>query len=473
MFKTILILLLLFLFHFDSNGQSSNKWPKNIGSLINGTCVVEFYQPQSENLDIKDRARIKKNLSGILVSQDGLIITSDEIYPANLDISSGRFTYHLSQKLPEDITVKFKDEQEFKATFLGKDEETNLAFLKINDTDGLPEFIHFMPSNTLEIGQQVYLIERLDKKYDFEPIVTKCYINAIVTKPRKKLLINSGLKSLSNGGLVIDADGTAIGIIQGNRKNYLYDPETTTSQHTLVEVVLTDEFSKLIKEPPSMIELKAKGGKSWLGIQMQILKKEMAEYWNLGDVSGLIINQIVPNSPADDAGLKVGDIITSIGNFNIIGDDERNLIIFRNHIRSLPESPVDIDYIREGKTKNTRVILRSAPKSQFLADELPIEELGFSVKELTQDIFLNYNIDFDTEGVWVSRVEGAGIASIAGLFVGDLILEVNESKITGLEDFKRKIKDILNTQPDYIQLFVLRGNKTLFIFLENRIDELN
>ncbi|MFC2088837.1 PDZ domain-containing protein [Calditrichota bacterium] len=473
MLRTVVLSLILFSYHLNSIAQSNNEWPENINSLINSTCVVKFYQPQSENLGIKDRARIKKNLSGILISKDGLIVTSDEIYPANLDISSGRFSFHRSQQLPEDITIIFKDEQKYKAAFLGKDEETKLAFLKIENPDNLPDFIRFTSNTLYNIGQPVFLIERLDKKYDFEPIVTKSNINSILTKPRKRLLINSSLKSLSNGGLVIDSKGFAIGIIQGNRRNYMYDPETTTSQHTLVEVLLASEFGKSISEPPTMAAIKKGGGKSWLGIQMQILKKEMAEYWKLGDVSGLIINKIVPNSPAEIAGINVGDIITSIGDFKIIGDDDRNLTIFRNHIRTLPESPVTLEFIRNSKSQTTQVLLRSAPKSQFLAEELPIEELGFSVKELTQDIFLNYNIDFDTEGVWVSRVEGAGIASIAGLYVGDLILEVNNYKVSDLKDFKNNIKDILENHPKYIQLFVLRGNKTLFIFLKNRIDELN
>ena len=88
------------------------------------------------------------------------------------------------------------------------------------------------------------------------------------------------------------------------------------------------------------------------------------------------------------------------------------------------------------------------------------------MKELTQDIFLNYDIDFDTEGVWVSQVESAGIASISGLRIGDLILEINSISITDLNEFDIHLKNILENEPEYIQFFILRQNKTQFIFLK-------
>lgn len=465
------VLLIIITFIYKSFAGTDNSWPTNIEPFIKSTCVVEFYQRQSENREIKDRARIKKNLTGILVNKNGLIVTSDEIYPANLDISSGRFSFFHSQQLPEDITIIFEKDKKYKASFVGKDEETKLAFVKVLEPENLPKTITFDTSAVPKIGQPVFLIERLDKKYDFEPILVKKNINSIITKPRQKLLISSTLKTLSDGGLVIDTNGKAIGIIQSDRQKYVYDPENITSQHTLLEVLLANDFIKLIENPPTMTAVKKGIGKSWLGIQMQILKKDMAEYWDLDKTYGLIVNKVVPNSPAEDAELKVGDIITSVGNLKINGEDEKNLAVFRNYVRSLPEGPIDISFIREGKKHTIQIFLRSAPKSQFLAEELPVEELGFSIKELTQDIFMNYNIDFDTEGVWVSRVENAGNANIAGLFVGDIILDVNDFEVKNLNSFRDNIKDVLEDKPDYIQLFILRNNKTLFLYLKNRQED--
>jgi len=468
----ILIILLLFIFS-QNTIYSNNSWPQNVNKFINSTCVVEFYQPQNENSDIKDRSRIKKNLTGLLVSESGLILTTEEIYPANLDISSSSFYFHQSQHLPEDITVKFVVNQKVKAKFLGKDEETKLAFLKIDDLENLPIHVSFNSSSQLNIGQPIFLIERLSEKYDFEPIVNSENINSIITKPRKKLLINSNLSVLSNGGLVLDQDGNAVGVVQYNRENYGYRDEMMESQSTIIEILLASDFEKLIINPPKLSEMKNGTGKSWLGIQMQILTNNMAEYWELENTSGIIINKIVPESPSENAGLEIGDIIVSVDDFQLKGDDKKNLDIFRNHVRNLNKKNVEVDYIRHGKVYSTDVHLRSAPKSQFLAEEKLIKNLGFSVKELTQDIFLNYNIDFDTEGVWVSKVESAGTASIAGLQLGDLILKINDKKISDIYDFDRYLKTILEQEPDYIQLFILRQNKTEFLFLKIRKNTLN
>jgi len=468
----ILIIILLFIFS-QNTIYSNNSWPQNVNKFINSTCVVEFYQPQNENSDIKDRSRIKKNLTGLLVSESGLILTTEEIYPANLDISSSSFYFHQSQHLPEDITVKFGENQKVKAKFLGKDEETKLAFLKIDDLENLPIHVSFNSSSQLNIGQPIFLIERLSEKYDFEPIVNSENINSIITKPRKKLLINSNLSVLSNGGLVLDQDGNAVGVVQYNRENYGYRDEMMESQSTIIEILLASDFEKLIINPPKLSEMKNGTGKSWLGIQMQILTNNMAEYWELENTSGIIINKILPESPSENAGLEIGDIIVSVDDFQLKGDDKKNLDIFRNHVRNLNKKNVEVDYIRHGKMYSTDVRLRSAPKSQFLAEEKLIKNLGFSVKELTQDIFLNYNIDFDTEGVWVSKVESAGTASIAGLQLGDLILKINDKKISDIYDFDRYLKTILEQEPDYIQLFILRQNKTEFLFLKIRKNTLN
>jgi len=469
--RFVINIILIILIALSLNAQIGDDWPDTVNSVINSSCVVEFYQPQRDNLDIKDQARIKRNLTGLLVRGDGLIVTTEDIYSANLDISSGGSFFHQSQHLPEDISVIFDENRKFEATFIGKDEETKLAFVKINNPENLPDFVTFDSSSVFQIGEPVFLIERLDKSYDFQPIVTCERINSVIQKPRQQLLVNSSLKSLSDGGLVTDKNGNAIGLIHSNQRNYYYDPESITSQQTLLEILPAKNFVKFIAKPPTMTEIKQGLGKSWLGIQMQMLKKEMAEYWDLGDATGIIINSLVANSPAENAGLKIGDIITSVNGFKITGDDNENLTVFRNFVRNLPEGPVTTEYIRNGKRHTTQIVLKSAPKSQFLAEELPVKELGLSVKELTQDIFLTYNIDFETEGVWVSRVEAAGIANIAGLSVGDLILKVNDYSVKDLDSFKKYTFEVIEKKPKYIQLFVLRHNKTLFLYLKNRINE--
>jgi serine protease Do len=448
------------------NGQT---WPLNLKDIKSSICLVEYYQPQFEKSEIRDESRIKRKITGILVNDEGLVITSDIIFPANLDIISGNNAYAMVQSPPEDITVSFKREQKLKATFIGKDEELRLAFLKISDTSNLPSPVKFNSESNFSIGDRLYVIEHLDARFDYEVIYTTNNINAIVERPFQKLLLSAKVKTLSSGGLVLNDMGNPIGIVYRESSyfsNLDFDLEDSNYGLDLKVVLPANQFSNLLLDPPKLTLLKQGGGKSWLGIQMQVMTTDMANYWDLGNTRGIIVNSIVPNSPAQLAGLMPGDIITSIGKLQIKDENKQNLNIFRNYVRSLPEGNVTLKIIRNQKLTSLQVNLKSAPKSQILAEEHSVQQLGLSVKELTQDIFLNYDIDFTTQGVWVSRVEEAGTASIGGLVIDDLILEVNNRKVKNLKGFKNIIEDIYKEKHDYIQFFVLNNSKTRFVYIK-------
>ena len=264
--------------------------------------------------------------------------------------------------------------------------------------------------------------------------------------------------------MVVSDKGKAIGTIYPEG---IYLPFETEIRSKIIEILPAKSFLKLIESHPEFTFQKEHRGKSWLGIRMQILKPDMAKYWGLDEVpGGIIINSVVPGSPAEKAGLQIGDIITSVGDLTILNDDNRNLEVFRNYIRQLPEGKETIELLRKSKRHTLEVNFTSAPKSQFLAEEFSEEILGIRVKELTQDIIIQNNLDFDTEGIWVSGVEEAGPASIADLEVNDLIMKINNTDIKNISDFKSNIDKQLSSGLDYIQLFINRNSKTHFIFIK-------
>ena len=245
-------------------------------------------------------------------------------------------------------------------------------------------------------------------------------------------------------------------------RGFQFDDRTSAEIKQLLPAL---SFHPLIDEPP-ILEMQFTGsGKSWLGIRMQILTDDMADYWELNGINGIIVNSVVPKSPADEAGLEMGDIITRIGKFDIPNDEKSTLEIFRNYIRSLPEGPYKITIYRNKKVKEISIVLKSAPKSLFMAEEYFNEMVGLRVKEITQDIILSDNLDFDIEGVWVSRVEDAGPAGLSGLSVNDIIVDVNEQAVKDLDGFKGRMEEVLSQKPEYIQLYIKRDGKTQFIFI--------
>jgi len=94
------------------------QWPDNLADLQKSLCLVEYFQPQYEVREIKDDTRIKKRITGVLVSENGLVMTSDIIFPAKLDIvSRNRFYTHMQSK-PEDIPIIFDSDKKLKAELI-------------------------------------------------------------------------------------------------------------------------------------------------------------------------------------------------------------------------------------------------------------------------------------------------------------------------------------------------------------------
>jgi serine protease Do len=464
--KTIFLILLFlpFVVIVPVYGQ----WPTRISDLEKAICVVEFYLPQFETSEITNDARIKRNITGILVNDQGLILTSDIIFPANLDILGRGSFLPMTQSPPEDITVSFVKNQKLKASFIGKDEELRLAFIQINKTEDLPQPVQFTIPDTFRRGQKVFLIQHMNGLYDHEIFVSEHHINAMIERPKKKLVLTGSIQPLSHGGLAVSGEGEPIGVVY--RGSDLMPAELELDMPSavtnLVEVLPAQYLNDLIKDPPRLTLQRQGGGKSWLGIQMQILTKDMAEYWNIPDVHGIVVNYVVPKSPAEEAGIKPGDIITGIENLTLESDDRRELDVFRNYIRMLPEGKTDLRLIRDGRQKTIFVKLRSAPLSQALSEEISEKNLRFSVKELTQDIIMANDLDYDMQGVWVSRVEEAGAASLGGLMVNDLIMQINGTSVKNLDNFKLVINKIFQSKPEYIRFFVLRENKTQYVFVK-------
>jgi serine protease Do len=442
------------------------QWPESIPETQKSICLIEYYQSQYERGEIKDQSRIKQKITGILVNSNGLVMTSDELFPANIDIMGNNQSFAFLEKPPEDITVSFNKNDKLKAKLLGKDQELSLAFIQITDFEKLPSPVIFDTTYVSRIGDEIYLLEHLNGRYDYEPIVLKTNINAVLEKPFKKWITTSDLNVLSAGGLVLNRHGKAVGVTMGGgqyfNRGFQFDDRTSAEIKQLLPAL---SFHPLIDEPP-ILEMQFTGsGKSWLGIRMQILTDDMADYWELNGINGIIVNSVVPKSPADEAGLEMGDIITRIGKFDIPNDEKSTLEIFRNYIRSLPEGPYKITIYRNKKVKEISIVLKSAPKSLFMAEEYFNEMLGLRVKEITQDIILSDNLDFDIEGVWVSRVEDAGPAGLSGLSVNDIIVDVNEQAVKDLDGFKGRMEEVLSQKPEYIQLYIKRDGKTQFIFI--------
>ncbi len=447
---------------------SNDNWQNAVKKIQDKIVLVEYFEQISTSEAIIDKSRMKKHVTGILVDDKGLIMTPSSIFRASLEFSdSPAFFTH--SEVPKDIMVKFPGENYRPAEFVGKDDDKGVGFIRLKTVPAQSP-IQFSDKVKFKLGNRVLILSHLGQSYDYEMIINESFINAILKKPSAKYLAEYNIRNLSGFGLVLDERGQVAGIIQVKDSAPSSFEFNDGQSSALSEITPYSVFKDLIIDPPVYRE-KETSRKKWLGIYMQPFTRSMAKYYNNPDVKGILINTVMQDSPAENAGLLAGDVITSINKSMLYAEENNDLEFLRKLIRNQTTSPVEFKIFRKGRYLLVPVNLSDIPISQFLADEISNSTLGFSIKELTKDIILAKQLDLDTEGVWVSKVERAGWADIAGISVGDLILRVNEQKVNGLEEMKNAFDLIEKTKPPYLSLFIKRGAETQFLFIKTNFNQ--
>lgn len=444
-------------------------WDKQVKKIKDKLVIIEYFEQIISMEAIVEKERVKKQITGIIVDDSGLIMTSSSIFKANLEFTSVLSMFDQAAK-PSDIRVKFYDGTTLPAEFIGKDDDKELAFIRLTKTKNIKP-IKFSKKSKLKLGSEVLIIQHLSEDFDYEFVVYPRRINSIVSKPQKKYLCENNIKALSNFGLVLNDDGDAVGIL--NSENNLRELSFELPENMLnrpIEIVGFDSFSDMIANPPVYKE-KETARKKWLGIYMQPFNRKMAAYFKNDMLKGVLVNTVITDSPAEKAGLLKGDVITAIDNVEVSAEKDSDLEGFRKLIREQKDSNAIFKVFRDSLFLDLQVELGATPISQYLADEVSNEMLGLSVKELTQDIILAKQLDWETEGVWVSKVERASWVDVAGLQVGDLILQINDKPVSNLENIRNCFINVEKNQPDYLNFFIRRNTGTQYLFIKTNFDE--
>ena len=228
-------------------------------------------------------------------------------------------------------------------------------------------------------------------------------------------------------------------------------------------------FVDLINNPPRF-KKKETSRKKWLGVNMQPFTRKMAAYFKVDSLKGILINTVLDDSPAKRAGIKMGDVLVEFNKNKLFAEENSDLQYLRNLVREFDGDKVSIKVWRAGSFLNLDIELAEVPISQYLADEVSSDLLGFSAKELTRDIIIAKQLDFDVNGVWVSRVERAGWADLAGLEIGDLILKIDNKDLHTIEQLDNYLKQIEKVKPPYISFFIKRRSETQFLFIKTNFN---
>ena len=214
--------------------------------------------------------------------------------------------------------------------------------------------------------------------------------------------------------------------------------------------------------------------KPWLGVSTQVLTQDLAVAMGLDKSSrGVRLSQVFPDTPADQAGLKAGDLIFRIDGQIVQAQRPEDVEVFGNMIKQYRiDSRVVFEIWRDGNLLELNATLDKRPTPSNELPEYEDKLLEYTVRELSfgDQVFLR--IQKEGHGVLVDNVESAGWAALAGLRQGDLLLKVNNNKIFDISGMTELMSQVHQEKPEHIIFFVKRGIHTLFLELEPEWEQL-
>ncbi len=211
----------------------------------------------------------------------------------------------------------------------------------------------------------------------------------------------------------------------------------------------------------------------WLGIEMQPLEKDLAEYLGMPTEGGVIVSRVIPHSAAEAAGLRPLDILVKMDGEQIPVTEGSDLPVFAQLLRDMKAGHT-VTFTRkspdDGSTEDVEATLMRAPKSELLAERRSDDAFEFSVREITLDVKLGQRLP-DVQGVVVDAVERAGWAGLAKLPVGVILQRINKHEVTDLATFEAAMAKVKETKPDQVLFFVRYRRSTQFHVAEPDWDE--
>ncbi len=363
--------------------------------------------------------------SGFIIDPEGYIVTNNHVIEG-----------------ADEIVVKLKNGKEFDAEIVGRDPNTDLALLKVKSPENF-QALKLGDSDQLKVGQWVVAI---GSPFGLEQTVTAGIVSAkgrvIGSGPYDDFIqTDASINPGNSGGPLTNMEGEVIGI-----------NTAIVASGQGIGFAIPINLAKGIIE-----QLKATGEvtRGWLGVAIQDLTQEMADYYNLKDRKGVLVAKVFENDPADKAGIKAQDIIISVNGKKIETSRELTSMI----AGLVVGEKAKVTVLRNGKEKTFTVDIAKRDEDK-LASGKPSRseeagELGVQVSDITPEIADRLNIT-ETEGVVVIGVDPASKSAVAGIQTGDVIREINRNRVKNVEDFKNILLTIKQGEP--ISMFIHRVN---------------
>ncbi len=383
----------------------------------------------------KRRSRPRGMGSGVIVSKDGYILTNAHVV-----------------KDADEILVTTPNKDEFKAKVVGIDEESDIAVIKVKGKN-LP-IAQLGDSDAMRVGEVVLAIGNpfgLNSTVTSGIVSAKGRTNVGIIEYEDFIQTDAAINPGNSGGPLVNIRGEVVGINTAiASRSGGYQGIGFAIPSNSAKLIMND----LIKE--------GRVRRGLLGVTIQDLDEALAKSFNRDSSEGALVSQVVPDSAADEAGIKSGDIIVKFNGKEVRGAGHLKNMVGRNK----PGTDTTVTIFRNGKDKTLNVKIGEKTKEAMAkAGQVPdtektSNELGIEVRPTPIQKANKWDIKQGV-GVEITGVDMDGAGSEMGLRRGDVLLEINGSPIVGVDSFEKALTSI--KKGDYIRLKIQRNKMQRFV----------
>jgi serine protease Do len=383
--------------------------------------------------------------SGFIIDPAGYIVTNNHVIED-----------------AEEVKVLTHDNEELKATIIGRDEKTDLALLKVEAGHPLPA-VSWGDSEALRIGDWVMAIGN--------PFGLGGSVTAGIVSARQRD-INSGpyddyiqtdasINRGNSGGPMFNMDGQVVGI-----NTAIFSP---SGGSVGIGFAIPSNLAK-----PIIAQIKqfGKPKRGWLGVRIQTVSPELAEGLRLKEPKGALVASVTKDGPADKAGIRQGDVVLKF--------DGKEITQMRGLPRIVAETETgktaDVVLWRKGQEVTLQVKVgelteEAEQKTLASVEATPnaaatVDLLGLKLSAITDELRQKFQIPDDAEGVVVVDVAQKGPAAEKDMRAGDVIAEVDQKAVTSPEDVSQRVKAAQDNGYRVVTLLVNRGGEFQWIALK-------
>jgi serine protease Do len=341
--------------------------------------------------------------SGVIITKDGYILTNNHVVDG-----------------AKEVKVTLQDGREFTAKVVGRDPKSDVAVVKITAND-LPT-VPVADSSKVEIGDVVLAI---GNPFGVGQTVTSGIVSA---KDRGNMGIedyedfiqtDAAINPGNSGGALVDINGRLIGI------NTAIMSRSGGSQG--VGFAIPSNLARTTME--SLVQY-GKVTRGYLGVMIQPVTPDLQSAFKLKDNKGALIGDVTPNSPAEKAGLKNGDIVTEFNHHPISDSHQLQMTV----AETKPGTTVPVAIIRDGNAKTLDVTVKTQPGKEELAENNATSEdngtlNGVAVGDLNDQAREQFHVPEQVKGAVITQVDPGSASAEAGLKAGDVIQEINHHAV--------------------------------------------